>query len=150
MFDQFIASGESKWLRQCGLVVLLPHGYDGQGPEHSSCRMERFLQLSDDDEDHLPEMDEDVRRQIQHTNWQIVNCTTPANYYHVLRRQVRGCACVDVPSACLRVCVLYEGPGRCLCDLWAGLPAPQHALTAEPPPPPPHTNCRSTGTSASP
>ena len=70
MFDQFICSGESKWLRMSGLVCLLPHGFEGQGPEHSSGRVERFLQSS------------------AHDNWIVANCTTPANYFHVLRRQL--------------------------------------------------------------
>ncbi|CAI9285807.1 unnamed protein product [Lactuca saligna] len=88
IFDQFLSSGEAKWLRQTGLVVLLPHGYDGQGPEHSSARLERFLQMSDDNPFVVPEMEPTLRNQIQTCNWQVVNVTTPANYFHVLRRQL--------------------------------------------------------------
>jgi len=86
IIDNFITSGEAKWLRQSGLTLLLPHGYDGQGPEHSSCRIERFLQNADEDPDVVSVLDAEA--QIKACNWQIVNCTTPANYFHALRRQL--------------------------------------------------------------
>jgi 2-oxoglutarate dehydrogenase E1 component len=88
IIDQFISSGQAKWGRQSGLVLLLPHGYEGMGPEHSSARLERFLQMSDDEEDVYPEMDDAIRIQIETGNWQVANPTTPANIFHLLRRQV--------------------------------------------------------------
>jgi len=72
MIDNFISAAESKWGQPSGLVMLLPHGYEGQGPEHSSARIERYLALSAEN------------------NWFVANCTTPAQYFHLLRRQMYG------------------------------------------------------------
>lgn len=94
----------SSRLRQSGLVMLLPHGYEGQGPEHSSARIERFLQQCNDHPEVIPPPDNS--KQIQQANWQIVNCSTPANYFHVLRRQLhrefRKPLVVFTPKALLR------------------------------------------------
>lgn len=87
VIDQFIASGEVKWLQRSGLVMNLPHGYDGQGPEHSSGRIERFLQLCNEDPRIFPSPDK-LERQHQDCNMQIAYCTTPANSFHILRRQM--------------------------------------------------------------
>ncbi|KAI8447835.1 thiamine diphosphate-binding protein [Phakopsora pachyrhizi] len=87
IIDQFICSGERKWLQRTGLVMSLPHGYDGQGPEHSSARIERFLQLCDDHPFKFPSA-EGSQRIHQDCNMQLVYCTTPSNYFHVLRRQI--------------------------------------------------------------
>ncbi|TMS38900.1 hypothetical protein L596_005524 [Steinernema carpocapsae] len=110
IIDQFISSGQSKWIRQSGLVMLLPHGYEGMGPEHSSARPERFLQMCNEDD----EIDVEKvafgptfeAQQLHDTNWIVANCTTPANIFHLFRRQVtmpfRKPAIVMTPKSLLR------------------------------------------------
>jgi 2-oxoglutarate dehydrogenase E1 component len=110
IIDQFISSGQSKWIRQTNLCMLLPHGYEGMGPEHSSARPERFLQMCNEDD----EIDLDKvtlgpafeAQQLHDTNWIVANCTTPASFFHLLRRQVllpfRKPAVIMTPKSLLR------------------------------------------------
>lgn len=108
IIDQFICSGQSKWVRQSGIVLLLPHGYEGMGPEHSSARLERFLQMSNDDPDHFPMPGPNFEiQQLHETNWFVCNFTTPANFFHAMRRQIalsfRKPLIVCTPKSLLRL-----------------------------------------------
>merc|ERR1719305_1164848 len=108
IIDQFISSGQSKWVRQSGLVMLLPHGMEGMGPEHSSARPERFLQMSSDDPEYFPELtDQFSIQQLININHIVANCTTPGNYFHLLRRQIclpfRKPLVVFTPKSLLRL-----------------------------------------------
>ncbi|CAG9859940.1 unnamed protein product [Phyllotreta striolata] len=90
IIDQFLSSGESKWGRQCGMVCLMPHGMEGQGPEHSSVRPERFGDMTCEDAEVMPKEDAPnyVLDQLRNINWIVVNCSVPSNHFHALRRQV--------------------------------------------------------------
>ncbi|XP_013141305.1 PREDICTED: 2-oxoglutarate dehydrogenase, mitochondrial-like [Papilio polytes] len=90
VFDTFTCNGESKWICQSALVVALPHGIDGAGPEHSSARVERYLSQCDDHEDQVPDLDDKdmVLKQLKSANWIVCNVTNPANYFHMMRRQI--------------------------------------------------------------
>ncbi|KAK8799577.1 hypothetical protein WA158_006125 [Blastocystis sp. Blastoise] len=88
IIDNYIAPGESRWRRQSGLIMLLPHGYQYNGYQSHSCKIERFLSMCNDDPDYIPPMDINTTRQIQTSNWQICCVTTPANYFHIIRRQI--------------------------------------------------------------
>ena len=108
IIDQFISSGQAKWVRQTGLTLLLPHGYEGMGPEHSSARIERFLQLVDEDPDKMPEESENfAMQQLQEINMIVAAPTTPANMMHLLRRQTklpfRKPLIIMTPKALLRL-----------------------------------------------
>jgi 2-oxoglutarate dehydrogenase E1 component len=108
IIDQFISSGQAKWTRQTGLVMMLPHGYEGMGPEHSSARLERFLQLSDEDPDTMPaESHDQAMQQLSDINMIVAYPTTPANMMHLLRRQTktpfRKPLIIMTPKALLRL-----------------------------------------------
>uniref|UniRef100_A0A2C9JG65 2-oxoglutarate dehydrogenase complex component E1 n=1 Tax=Biomphalaria glabrata TaxID=6526 RepID=A0A2C9JG65_BIOGL len=108
IIDQFISSGQAKWVRQSGIVLLLPHGFEGMGPEHSSARLERFLQLSNDDPDYFPPEGSNFEiQQLHETNWIVGNFTTPANFFHAMRRQIalsfRKPLVVCTPKSLLRL-----------------------------------------------
>ena len=120
MIDQFITSGESKWNVKSGLVMLLPHGYDGAGPEHSSSRIERFLQLSDADD--MPPSDERTDAKIAESmNFSLAYCTTAAQYFHLLRRQIRRRFRKPLIVPVSKKLLKFRGAGSSLTDFEKGL-----------------------------
>ncbi|KAF7730655.1 2-oxoglutarate dehydrogenase E1 component [Apophysomyces ossiformis] len=136
--DQFISAGEQKWLQRSGLVMSLPHGYDGQGPEHSSARIERYLQMCDDNPYIYPSP-EKLSRQHQDCNMQVVYASTPAQYFHVLRRQIcrefRKPLILPFSKAMLRHPLarssLAEMTGETHFQLYLPDPHPEHLESAE-------------------
>ena len=120
MIDQFITSGESKWNVKSGLVMLLPHGYDGAGPEHSSSRIERFLQLSDGD-DYPPTEEMSEHKIAEKMNFAMVYCTTAAQYFHLLRRQIRRPFRKPLVVAVSKKLLKYRGCASDIEDFGVGL-----------------------------
>lgn len=120
MIDQFVTSGESKWNIKSGLVMLLPHGYDGAGPEHSSCRIERFLQLSDAN-DEYPEDDVGEAQIAERMNFSLVQCTTASQFFHLLRRQIRRPFRKPLVVAVSKKLLKYRGAESSIEDFEVGL-----------------------------
>ena len=120
MIDQFVTSGESKWNVKSGLVMLLPHGYDGAGPEHSSCRIERFLALSDA-ADQYPDENFSQGNIAERMNFAMVQCTTAAQFFHVIRRQIRRPFRKPLIVAVSKKLLKYRGAESSLEDFEVGL-----------------------------
>ena len=120
MIDQFITSGESKWNVKSGLVMLLHHGYDGAGPEHSSCRIERFLQMNDGAE-FPPSDDMDDGKIAEGMNFSLAYCTTAAQYFHLLRRQIRRPFRKPLVVAVSKKLLKYRGANSNMEDFQSGL-----------------------------
>jgi len=120
MIDQFVTSSESKWNVKSGLVMLLPHGYDGAGPEHSSCRIERFLQLCDGN-DQYPADDVKDGKIAERMNFAFAQCTTAAQFFHLLRRQIRRPFRKPLVVAVSKKLLKYRGADSSIEDFDVGL-----------------------------